>query len=75
MAAHTSPVYVEVADRPIGSPEDAETIATIIDGNARWIETMAAIADPATRARMVETISAAARSLRRGAAKGDGGTW
>jgi hypothetical protein len=74
MAAHTSPVYVEVTDHPIGSVADTEAIATIIDGSARWIETMAAVADPAIRARMVETISAAARSIRRTTTDGTEGT-
>jgi hypothetical protein len=65
MAAHTSPVYVDVADRPIESPDDAEAIAIVIDGTARWLETLAAIADPALRRRMVGQVTAAADLLRR----------
>jgi hypothetical protein len=74
MAAHTSPVYLEVTDHPLGSVDDAEAIATIIDGSARWIETMAAVADPAIRARMVEAISAAGAALRGGNLNVKGGT-
>jgi hypothetical protein len=64
MAAHTSPVYVEVPDRPRRSASDAEAIAQIIDGSARWLETMAAIADPRLRDRMVRQIAAAGAELR-----------
>jgi hypothetical protein len=64
MAAHTSPVYVDVPDRPRRSASDAEAISQVIDGSARWLETMAAIADPPLRDRMVRQIAAAAAELR-----------
>ena len=64
MAAHTSPVYVDVVDRPLFSTTDAEAIVTLIDGTARWLETMAAVADPALRARMVDQIAASGAILR-----------
>ncbi len=64
MAAHTSPVYVEVVDRPLFAAEDAEAIVAVIDGTVRWLETMAAIADPATRVRMAQQIAASAITLR-----------
>jgi hypothetical protein len=64
MAAHTSPVYVEVVDRPLFSTADAEAIVTLIDGTVRWLETMAAVADPALRARMVDRIAASGAVLR-----------
>ena len=64
MAAHTSPVYVEVPDRPLFVPDDAEAIATVVDGTARWLEVMAAVADPVLRGRMVDQIAAAAQTLR-----------
>ncbi len=64
MAAHTSPVYVEVVDRPLFSTADAEAIVTLIDGTVRWLETMAAVADPAVRARMVDRIAASGAVLR-----------
>ncbi len=64
MAAHTSPVYVEVTDRPLLVPDDAEAILQVIDGTVRWLETMAVIADPATRARMAEQIASSGTTLR-----------
>jgi hypothetical protein len=75
MAGHTSAVYVEVVDHPAASPEDAEAIARVIDGSARWLETLAAVAEPADRARMVDQIRDAAEVLRRraSAAARDGG--
>ena len=69
MAAHTSPVYVEVPDRPVFAPDDAAAIAEVIDGTARWLGTMATITDPAQRRRMVERIEASATLLRRRAAR------
>jgi len=65
MASHTSPIYVDVPGRPRRSAVDAEAIGQVIDGSARWLETMAAIADPRLRNRMVEQIAAAATKLRR----------
>ena len=64
MAAHTSPVYVEVADHPLFVTEDAEAIATVVDGTVRWLETMAVVADPVLRAKMAERIAASAAALR-----------
>jgi len=69
MAAHTSPVYVEVPDRPVFALDDAAAIGEVIDGTARWLKTMATIVDPAERRRMVETIEASAILLRRRAAR------
>jgi hypothetical protein len=59
-----SPVYVDVRDRPLFAPRDAEAILGVIDGTVRWLETMAAIADPALRARMAERIAASGTTLR-----------
>ena len=64
MASHTSPVYVEVQDRPLFVPDDARAILTIIEGTERWVRTMAAIDHPAERQRMVEIIAKSAESLR-----------
>ena len=64
MAAHTSPVYVEVVDRPLCVTSDAEAILAVIDGTVRWLESMATIADPTQRARMVEQIAASGADLR-----------
>ncbi|HTS15156.1 MAG TPA: hypothetical protein VMH24_05790, partial [Candidatus Sulfotelmatobacter sp.] len=64
MGAHTSPVYVEVADRPLFVAADAEAILQVIDGTARWLATMATVAGPAERARLVARIESSAATLR-----------
>ena len=64
MASHTSPVYVEVVDRPLFVAADAEAIVAVIDGTVRWLETMAAVADPGLRARMADRIAASGTALR-----------
>jgi hypothetical protein len=64
MASHTSPVYVEVRDRPLFSTADAAVILDVIDGTQRWVATMAAVERPADRQRMVELIAASGKVLR-----------
>ena len=64
MAAHTSPVYVEVRDHPLFVADDAQAILAVIDGTVRWLETMAAIDDPAVRANMAARIAASGATLR-----------
>lgn len=64
MAAHTSPVYVEVLDRPLFAPDDAAAILQLIDGTVLWLETMAIIGDPAVRTRMVARIAQSGSVLR-----------
>lgn len=64
MASHTSPVYVEVRDRPLFAVSDAEAILEVIDGTRRWVESMAAVDRPEDRRRMVELIVESAASLR-----------
>jgi hypothetical protein len=65
MAAHTSPVYVEVVDRPLSSPDDAAAIGSVIDGTARWVETIAAVRDERERMRMVERVRSRGVELHR----------
>jgi len=64
MASHTSPVYVEVQDRPIFVADDARAILAVIEGTERWVRTMATIDRPAERQRMVQLIDESASSLR-----------
>ncbi len=64
MAAHTSPVYVEVVDRPLFVRDDAAAILAIIDGTVEWIERMATIGDPVARARLAGRVAASAVTLR-----------
>lgn len=70
MAAHTSPIYVEVPDRPLVSPRDASAIGHIIDGTLAWVRDLAVIERPADRDRMVALIAASAATLRDGTAIG-----
>ena len=73
MAAHTSPVYVEVVDHPLFEADDATAVLQVIDGTVRWLETIAAIETPAERARMVARIAESASALRGRITQGTGG--
>ena len=64
MASHTSPVYVEVRDRPLFQVADAAAIIDVIDGTQRWLSGMAAVERPSDRQRMVDLIAASAALLR-----------
>ncbi len=64
MASHTSPVYVEVQDRPLFSVDEAGVILDVIDGTLRWVRDMAAVERPIDRGRMVDLIAASAMLLR-----------
>lgn len=64
MASHTSPVYVEVQDRPLFSVNEAGVILDVIDGTLRWVRSMAAVERPVDRARMADLIAASAVLLR-----------
>ncbi len=66
MAAHTSPVYVEVLDRPLVlDPEDAAVVEQIITGARTWVAELAAVVDPAERSRMVQFLDSSLESFRR----------
>ncbi len=65
MAAHTSPVYVEVEGRPLApAADDARVIEQIILGARTWVAELAAVAEPGERARMVAFFDAALETLR-----------
>ena len=66
MAAHTSPVYVEVQDRPLRpSPDDTAVVERIIDGARTWVAELASIADPDERDRMVRFFDVSLETFRR----------
>jgi len=66
MAAHTSPVYVEVVDRPlVPSAEDAQAVEQVITGARTWVAGLATVADPRDRARMVAFLEASLDTFRR----------
>ena len=64
MAAHSSPVYVEVPGRPVFAPDDAVAIQEVMDGTLRWVRDSAAVASERERARMVEQLATSATLLR-----------
>jgi hypothetical protein len=64
MASHTSPVYVEVLDRPLFSSDDASVILGIIEGTLGWVRDMAAVERPVDRKRMTDLIAASGILLR-----------
>ena len=65
MAAHTSPVYVEVPGRPLRpDPEDARVIEAVIEGARTWVARLAAVADPAERRRMTGVLDEALHAFR-----------
>jgi hypothetical protein len=64
MASHTSPVYVEVLDRPLFSSDDAGEILGIIEGTLGWVRDMAAVGRPVDRKRMTGLIAASGMLLR-----------
>jgi len=51
--AHTSPVYVDVADAPRRSPEDARVLAGWIEESMAWVREDARFLDPSHRAEML----------------------
>lgn len=65
MAAHTSPVYVDVRDRPIFAAADAVEILAVIDGTLRWLRDMATVESEEDRLRMVRRIDESAAAIRR----------
>ena len=66
MAAHTSPVYVEVEGRPFApSAEDAGVVEQVIAGARTWVAELAAVAEPADRARMVGFLDASLARFQR----------
>ena len=52
MGAHSSPVYLEVRDRPAMDAGDAAAIATIIDGARAWVDQVATVRSPDERRRL-----------------------
>ncbi|HET9083086.1 MAG TPA: CehA/McbA family metallohydrolase [Candidatus Limnocylindrales bacterium] len=63
MGAHSSPVYVDVGGRRPYSAEDAQMIATIIDGARTWVETIAAVRSTDERARLAEYFTSSRATL------------
>ncbi len=65
MAAHTSPVYVEVNGRPlVPAADDGRVVEQVILGARTWVSELAAVAEPAERARMVAFLDSSLETLR-----------
>jgi hypothetical protein len=65
MAAHTSPVYVDVDNHPmVPSAEDAAVVEQVILGARTWVAELAAISAPGERARMLAYFDASIETLR-----------
>jgi hypothetical protein len=65
MAAHTSPVYVEVEDRPlVHVPADADAVEQLIAGARTWVAELAAVDDPRDRDRMLRFFDASLETFR-----------
>jgi hypothetical protein len=66
MAAHTSPVYVEVDDRPLRPQrEDAAVVEQVMIGARTWVAELAAVAEPAERLRMLAFLDETLEQFRR----------
>jgi hypothetical protein len=73
MAAHTSPVYVDVDNRPmVPADEDAAVVEQVILGARTWVAELAAVAGPGERARMLGYFDASIETLRRRMRNGSG---
>jgi hypothetical protein len=65
MAAHTSPVYVEVEDRPlVPVPADADAVEQLMAGARAWVAELAAVDDPRDRDRMLRFFDASLEAFR-----------
>lgn len=65
MAAHTSPIYVEVAGRPLPpAADDAAVVEQVMLGTRTWLAELAPIVDPAERARMLAFLDATLTTFR-----------
>src|SRR4029079_12613802 len=65
MAAHTSPIYVEVGGRPIAPrASDAAVVEQVIVGARTWAPDVAAVASPMDRQRMLAFFDANLDRLR-----------
>jgi hypothetical protein len=65
IAAHTSPVYVQVPGRELFSPEAATYFLQLIDGAQLYVDTLATRADPETHGRIRKFYTAARAALHR----------
>jgi len=65
MAAHTSPIYVKVADQEMFNSSDAAYMLTLIEGGMAWLDTLSIPADPQRQAHIRGIFQTAGEELNR----------
>ncbi len=65
IAAHTSPVYVDVGGQEMFSPSDATYMLTLLDGGLAWLDTLSIAADAERQARVRSIFETAREVLHR----------
>jgi hypothetical protein len=63
MAAHTSPIYIQVEENELFNPSDAMYMHTLLEGGLAWLETLSIPADPMRQARVRSVFEAAQERL------------
>jgi hypothetical protein len=63
MAAHTSPIYIQVEENELLNPSDAMYMQTLLEGGLAWLDTLSIPADPMRQARIRNVFEAAQQRL------------
>jgi hypothetical protein len=63
MAAHTSPIYIQVEENELFNPSDAMYMQTLLEGGLAWLDTLSIPADPMRQARIRNIFEAAQQRL------------
>jgi hypothetical protein len=63
MAAHTSPIYINVADHGLFYPAEATYMLTLLEGGMTWLDTLSIPADPTRQAHIRGIFQSAADAL------------
>lgn len=63
MAAHTSPIYIQVEENELFNPADAIYVQTLLEGGIAWLDTLSIPADPMRQARIRNVFESAQQRL------------
>jgi hypothetical protein len=63
MAAHTSPIYIQVEENELFNPADAMYMQTLLEGGLAWLDTLSIPADPMRQARIRKVFESAQQML------------
>lgn len=63
MAAHTSPIYIQVDGNELFNPSDAIYMQTLLDGGLTWLDTLSIPADPSRHAKVRSVFEMAQKKL------------